>query len=122
MEAWNRGDVDGWLEPVHPEIEWTSAIAAQMQGAETVYRGTEEARWFWDEWHSIWDLTVELSEIRDLGDTVVAIGRMHLRGKASGVDLEDQPVAYVGEFDGGLLRRMRSYRDPAEALRDAGAT
>jgi hypothetical protein len=51
-------------------------------------------RRFWDEWHSIWDLSIELSEIRDLGDTVIVLGGIKARGKASGVELES-PVAYV---------------------------
>jgi ketosteroid isomerase-like protein len=119
LDAWNRGDADGWLESVHPEIEWFSAISMRVEGTETVYRGPAEMRRFWDEWHSVWNLTIEVSEIRDLGDTVVTLGRIRTRGKASGVDLEG-PVAYVGEFDGGLLRKIRAYLDPSEALEAVG--
>jgi ketosteroid isomerase-like protein len=114
MDAWNRGDVDAWLETGHPEIEWSSAITRRVEGDESVYRGREEARRFWDEWHSLWDLTIDVSEIRDLGETVLVVGRMRTRGKASGVDLEG-PVAYVAEFEEGSIRRIRAYLDPAEA-------
>jgi ketosteroid isomerase-like protein len=68
--------------------------------------------------HSVWDLSIELSEIRDLGDTVVALGRIQTRGNTSGVELES-PVGYVFEFDGGLIRTYRAYLDPSEALRAA---
>ena len=119
MKAWNRGDLDAWLEAAHPEVEWSSAIARRMEGIEIVSRGHAELRRFWNEWHSVWELTVEIPEIRDLGNTVLAVGRMRARGKASGVDL-DEPVAYVFEFDGGLIRRARSYLDPNQALEALG--
>ena len=119
LDTWNRGDVDAWLELCHPEIEWSSEIARRLQGAETMYRGPVEMRQFWDEWHSVWDLNIEAAEIRDLGDTVIALGRMHTRGEASGIDLES-PVAYVFEFEGSLSRKVCAYRDHAEALEAAG--
>ncbi len=119
MDAWNRGDLEAWLATGHPDIEWISAVVAEVEGAERVYRGLAEMRRFWDEWHSVWDLTIEISEARDLGDTVVLLGRMRTRGRASGVPLE-RPVAYVSEFEGGLIRKIRAYRDPEEALEAVG--
>ena len=119
LDAWNRGEIDAWLGCAHPEIEWSSEIARRMQGAEPVYRGRAGMRRYWDEHHSVWDLTIEASEIRDLGDTVLALGRMRARGKTSGVDL-DEPVAYVWELDGGLIRRVRAYLDPSQALQTLG--
>ena len=109
------GDVDAWLESAHPEIEFYSEIARRMEGAETVSRGLAGLRRFWDDWHAVWSMTIEVAELRDLGDTVVVIGRMLARGAASGVDLE-QPVAYVFEFEGGLARTVRAYLDPQLAL------
>lgn len=63
----------------------------------------------------MWDISIEVAEFRDLGDTVVAVGRFRTRGKASDVELES-PIAYVFEFDGGLVRRVRTYLNPSEAL------
>ena len=119
FEAWNRGDIDAWLESSHPEIEWFSEVARRLGGAETVYRGQAQMREFWDEWHAVWDLTIEISEFRDLGDTVVALGHMRAHGNASGIELE-APVGYVAEFEGGLARKLRSYLDPGQALEAAG--
>jgi len=56
-----------------------------------------------------------MSEVRDLGNTVLVLGSIRTRGEASGVDLE-RPVAYVFEFDGGLVRKVRAYLDPQKAL------
>jgi ketosteroid isomerase-like protein len=119
LDAWNRGDVEGWLRPTHPDIEWSSAVARHVEGEDTVYNGEADMRRFWDEWHSLWNLTIEVSEIRDLGDTVVVLGLIRTHGKASGIDLEG-PVAYVFEFDGGLVRKARAYLDPGEALEAVG--
>jgi hypothetical protein len=49
-------------------------------------------RQFWDEWHAVWELTIEVSEIHEPGDTVVALGRVRARGQASGIDF-DRPIA-----------------------------
>jgi ketosteroid isomerase-like protein len=119
LDAWNRGDLNAWLETGHPEIEWTSGIATEVEGTEAVYRGEEEMRGFWDEWHSLWDLTIEVSEIRDFGDTVLALGHIQTHGKTSGVDLE-RPVAYVYELEGGLVRKVRAYQDENQALEAVG--
>jgi ketosteroid isomerase-like protein len=119
FEGWNRGDVDAWLGGAHPEVEWTSEVVQRVQGAEAVYRGTDGMRRYWDEWHSIWDVTIELSEVRDLGDTVLAIAQVSTHGRGSGIDV-DQPVAFVFEFEDGLARRARAYLDPQQAIEAAG--
>ena len=119
FEGWNRGDFDAWLEGAHPEIEWSSAIVRRVEGAEAVYRGTDGMRRYWDEWHAVWDVTIHLTETRDLGEVVLALARLHTRGRASGAGV-DQPIAFVFEFDGGLARQVRSYLDPQEAIEAAG--
>ena len=119
IDAWNRGDVDVWMQGYHPEIEYTSAVLGRVEGPQTVYRGHTEMRRFWDEWHSVWTLTNDISEVRDLGDTVVALGVYRTRGNASGVGLEG-PVAYVCEFDAGSARWVRAYLDHSQALAAVG--
>jgi ketosteroid isomerase-like protein len=119
LDAWNRGDVDGWLHGSHPDIEWTSEIAQAIEGAQRVYRGREEMRRYWDEWHAVWAVTIDMSEVRELDDTVVALATVRARGKASGVSF-DRPIAYVFEFEEGLARRARSYFDVDQALEAAG--
>jgi ketosteroid isomerase-like protein len=119
LDAWNRGDVDGWLHGSHSDIEWTSEIAQAIEGAQRVYRGREEMRRYWDEWHAVWAATIDMSDIRELDDTVIALATVRARGKASGVSF-DRPIAYVFEFEEGLARRARSYFGVAEALKAAG--
>lgn len=121
LDAWNRGDRDRWLEFVHPEVEWTSEIARRMEGSERVYRGHEGMLEYWDDWHAVWDLALDLPEMRDHGDAVLALGRVKGQGRVSGVEF-DSPVAFVAEFDDdGLVVRLRSYLDHEEAVRAVAA-
>jgi ketosteroid isomerase-like protein len=120
FDGWNRGDVEAWLDGVHPDAEWSSAIARQVEGSGAAsYRGHDELRRFWEEWHEVWELTMELTEVRDLGDTVLAFALVTVRGYESGIDLERR-VGYVIEFEDGLVRTARSYMDQAAALEAAG--
>ncbi len=121
LEGWNHGDIDAWLNAVHPEIEWYSEVARRMEGAETVSRGLDEMRQFWDEWHSVWNLKIDISEIRDLGDTILVLANIRARGETSEIDLES-PAGYVFEFEDGLARRARAYLDPRQAFEAVGLT
>ncbi len=116
--AWNRGDREGLLAPTHPEVEWSSAILRQVEGAETLHKGRAGLRRFWDEWHALWDLRIEASELRDVGDTVVALGRIRTKSKSSGLEV-DRPIGYVFQFEDGRARRIRAYLTPEEALEAA---
>jgi hypothetical protein len=60
-------------------------------------------------------VTIDVEEMRDLGETIVAIGRVRALGGGSGIDL-DGPIAIVYEFEGALVRRSRAYLDPQQAL------
>ena len=119
LAAWNRGDVDAWLEGAHPEVEWISEIGRRLEGSDRAYRGLAGLREYWDDWHATWDVHIDLTDTIDAGETVIAIANVTTRGEASGIDLE-QPVAYVFEFEDGLARRVRSYFDPQQALDAAG--
>jgi ketosteroid isomerase-like protein len=119
FDGWNRGDVDAWVRDAHPDAEFSSAIMKLTEGRDRAFHGRAEMRKFWDEWRSLWDLNVELAEIRDLGNTVVALGAVKIRGNASGIELES-PVGYVIEFDEGLFRTVDAYLEPQDALKAVG--
>jgi ketosteroid isomerase-like protein len=65
------------------------------------------------------EIHIEISEIRDLGDRLVAIGRTRTRGKASGAETET-PLAFVTEIRNGKTVLLRAYLDPKQALAAAG--
>ena len=120
LEAGNRGDVDALLEELHPEIEWHSALHALMGGQLTVFRGHAGVRrMLGDLSETFAEVHIEMSEFRDLGDGLVAIGRTRNRGKASGVETET-PLALVTEIRDGKTISIRAYLDREEALEAAG--
>jgi ketosteroid isomerase-like protein len=119
VDTWNRDDLEGFLETLHPEIDFHSEVVRRVEGVETPVQGRAGMRRFWEEWRAVWDLTIEISDYRDLGTVVVSVGYMRIRGKGSGVDVES-PVAYVNEFEDGSIRKSRAYLDPKQALEAVG--
>jgi ketosteroid isomerase-like protein len=99
LAGWNSDDFDECASIAHPDIEW----------------GVAGLRSYWDEWHELWDVRLEPTEIRDLGDTVLVLAMTSARGDSSGVGFE-QLMGYVYEFEDGMARRVRSYHDPDDAL------
>ena len=91
-----------------------------MGGEATEYRGHDGVREMLGDLYEAFDtIHIEASEIRDLGDRLVAIGRTRARGKASGVETET-PLAFVAEFKNGKAISIRGYLDPREAFEAAG--
>ena len=78
IEAWNRGDIDGWLDQATPDFVWIPAGPAAVE--RSVYRGRDEVREAmaggWETWQ---EFRFEESEIRSLGESVVWLGRVHAR-------------------------------------------
>ena len=62
---------------------------------------------------------IEKLEVRDLGERVFGSGQLHIRGRASGVEI-DSPIAWLAEFKDGRMTRIKDYLDPRQALEDAG--
>jgi ketosteroid isomerase-like protein len=120
VAAANRRDVEAALEDLDPEIEWYPAVQMLFAGEATVYRGHVGVRELLREVYAAWaEFHYESSEIRDLGDRIVGIGRFRARGKESAVEVES-PLGYLVEFESGKAIRMRSYLDPKEAIEAAG--
>ena len=120
LEAGNRGDVETLLQELDPAVEWHSALHALLGGEQTVFRGHDGVREMLRDLNDAFDeIQIEMSEIRDLGDGLVAIGRTRTRGKASGVET-DTPLAFVTEVKNGKTLLIRAYLDPKQALEAAG--
>ena len=120
LEAGNRGDVDGLVAELHPQIEWHSALHMLMGGEQTVFRGHAGVRRMIGDLYDTFDeVHIEVSEFRVLGDGLVAIGSTRTRGKSSGA-VTETPLAFVTEIRDGKTISIRAYLDRAEALEAAG--
>src|SRR5215218_2259719 len=121
LEAGNRGDVETLLEVLDPEVAWHSALHALLVGEATVFRGHDGVREMLGDLNEAFgEIQIEISEIRDLGKRLVAIGRTRARGEASGADVET-PIGFVTDFKDGKAISIRGYLDPKEALEASGA-
>jgi ketosteroid isomerase-like protein len=83
-EAFNRGDIDGALELLHPEIEWKTYLVPGPGGG--TYHGHEGVRELWGDAADIFgDFRNDPERLMDAGDKVVAFITVRGRGRESGV-------------------------------------
>ena len=118
IDAWNQRDAGLWLSYAAPEVEWMPAGPAAVE--RVVYRGYEEAaRGFEAVWET-WDVfEFQEGEVRDLGDSVLWLGRVAMRGSASHVEL-DQEFAIHSAMCDGKITRVQAFLAWQEALAAVG--
>jgi ketosteroid isomerase-like protein len=120
VAAWNRGDIDATLEVLDPDVQWRPGAERLLGGDTAVYRGRHGTREFLQNLdETIAELRIEISEIRDLGERIVAIGHLRGHGKQSGAEVESS-IGYVVEFKNGKVIRIDDFLDAKEALEAAG--
>lgn len=111
-EAFARGDMDGVVADMHPEIEWHQAQGLPHGG---LYHGLDEVRRaifdpLDEEW---WDeFAADAHEFLDAGPQVVVIGRYRGRAKGTGRRL-DVPFVHVWTYEDGKAVRFRQFLDTA---------
>jgi ketosteroid isomerase-like protein len=118
VAAWNRRDAELWLTYAAPAIEWVPAGPAAVEQA--IYNGYDEvARGLaavWDTWEVF---EFDESEVRDLGDSVLWLGHVKMRGGTSHVEL-DQEFALHSLLRDGKFIRVQAFLSWREALEAAG--
>lgn len=118
--AYNRRDIDAFLEAFDPEVEWHSMTQVMFGGEQSVHRGHSGMRdGLRDMDEALAELQVGYSEIRDLGERIVVFGHVSGRGRASGAETE-MPINWVIEFRNSKMIRMSDHVDRAEALEAVG--
>lgn len=118
FERWNAGDRTAPLDRIDPEVEIHTVISDAFQGEP--FRGHDGARaWLanLDENFETWAVLPD--EFIEEGDVLVVVGKVHGRGRGSGIEF-DQPISWVARFRGDKLFRVSTYVDRDEALAAAG--
>jgi hypothetical protein len=100
----------------HEDCEWTPLIAG-VEG-ESTYHGHEGVLKFFDDLTGSFDVRYRDVHFRPIGDAVVFLSTIDLRGRESGVEVTRE-LGAVYVFEKGLIRRARAYDSHAEALRAA---
>ena len=117
IDAFNRRDVAALLERIHPSVELVP-LRSVMEGGD--YHGHDGLRrYLRDAEDEIDGMLLRADEFREVGDVVVLLGAIHGRLRASGIEM-DMPAAWLVRVEGGKVRYLRAYSDPAGALADAG--
>jgi ketosteroid isomerase-like protein len=116
IEAGNRGDVDGVLRETAEDVVFLPARSAVEGG----YHGHAGLREFLADNKTNFEVfRADLSDVRDLGDRVLAIGTIHIRGRGGGVET-DIPMAGVATYRDGKLTRWEDFRERDRALEAVG--
>jgi len=118
LEAFQHGRFDSSVALWDAEGEWTPAMAGAVD--DRVYRGHAALRRYFEELFANFS-EVRLHDVafRDLGNRVLALYRLSVRGRDSGVAIEQQGGT-VYELRGGKILHGRSYLSHGEALKAVG--
>ena len=111
FEAFADRDVEAVLEIVDPDVEFFPPTAS-LAGQETPYRGHDGLRQYFEDVARIWEeLEVIPHEYREVGDQVIALGRVYGRG-LDGL-LVDSPTGWVWRVERRQDRRGARLHEPA---------
>jgi len=110
-QTWSRGDLEGFLNVLAPDVEWRFAdnfIYGRINpliGRDKLREGSlKHLRTDWEDFDGIPD------EIIGAGDTVVGLGHYVGKYKATGRTLRAQ-FAHIFTLAGGKVTRWRQYVD-----------
>jgi len=115
IDAIERRDLASLIELTDPEVEWHSAFALGGH-----YRGHAGMRDYVKDMNDAWEIVrLDVDDELGVGDVVVLVGRIHYRGKGSGVE-DEADYGYVLKFREGKLVSIRPFQDPEKALEAVG--
>jgi uncharacterized protein len=117
--AFNRGDLDAWLEYLADDIDHR-AVEGALDDHGPIH-GKDALRVYMEDWVGTFDdLKVEPVELIEAGeDKVIAVTRISGRAKLSGVET-DLTYAAVYTIRDGKIARGREYWTKEQALEAAG--
>jgi ketosteroid isomerase-like protein len=117
IDAVERRDAERLVELTDSDVEWRSAFVAGKEGG---YRGHAGMREYVTDMNDAWDIVrLDVDHEIGVGDVVVFVGRIHYRGKGSGVEAESES-GYMLKFRDGRVVTFRPFRDPEAALEAVG--
>jgi ketosteroid isomerase-like protein len=119
VDAINRLDAHAALALTHEECVF-EPLRSQTEGA---FVGHEGMRTFLADTAQTFEMfKATYTDLRDLGDErLLAIGKIRMRGRESGVETDVVSAAIV-EFRDGRMLSYRDHADPQLALRVAGVS
>src|SRR6478672_2290289 len=87
LDALARRDVEGLIGLSDPDVRWHSFFAEVAFGAGGGYRGHDGIRQYVSDLNDAWEIVrADVDDGLGVGDIALLVGRIHYRGKASGVE------------------------------------
>jgi ketosteroid isomerase-like protein len=121
-EALNRRDGETPFEVYAEDIVWMSSPSRAGVGIDPVYRGHDGVRRFWRDGLSVFgDIQLEVEDLLEAGDQVLAVVREREVGRASGVPVENTHFA-LWTLSEGKITRMQIIDERRQAFAAAGLT
>jgi ketosteroid isomerase-like protein len=120
LDALARRDVSRLIDLAHPEVEWYSFFAELALGKGGGYRGHDGIRQYVSDLNDAWEIVRgDVDDALEVDDVALLVGRIHYRGKASGVETES-PAGWMFKFRDGKVLCFRAFREPAQAIESLG--
>jgi ketosteroid isomerase-like protein len=116
VDHWNAGVRSVLTEYLDPAVELESPLSSVSGEPYRGHSGIEQ--WVRDVDEQFAEWQIDLDDVRGVGNTVIAVGSVHGRGRGSGIEF-DQPSAIVAAFGSDhRITRARIYAD-VDAAREA---
>jgi ketosteroid isomerase-like protein len=120
MDALSRRDLERLTAVIDPEVEWHSFFAQLGEGG--VYRGHDGTRRYLSDLSEAWEIVrADVDDGLGVGDVAVLVGRIHYRGRGSGIETES-PAGWLLKFRKGRVVLFRAFREPEQAFEAVGVT
>jgi ketosteroid isomerase-like protein len=118
FEAFNRRDVDAGLELVTEDVEFL-APTAEIANEGKPYLGHAGMRKYYDDVARVWkELEVTPTEIREVDDAILVVGRVYGRGE--GGYIQDSPAQWVMRFRDDKIREIHVFTNRSAAFAEVG--
>jgi ketosteroid isomerase-like protein len=118
FDAFNRRDIDAALAVVDEQVEFL-APTAEIANDGKPYVGHDGMRKYYSDVAAVWkELEVTPTDLREVGDAVLALGRVY--GRAEGGYIQDSPAQWVMRFRSGRIWWIRVYTNRSAAFADIG--
>ncbi|MGH7588363.1 MAG: nuclear transport factor 2 family protein [Gemmatimonadota bacterium] len=116
-QAISRGDWDAAFEAVGPDFE---LVPPDQSPSSAPVRGVREVRaWFTDQQQMVGDLSVEVEELIEAGELIVALIRLRIRPHGADADFELR-IAHLWTLRDRKLIRCEVIPEREKALEAAG--
>jgi ketosteroid isomerase-like protein len=113
-EAWNQGDIAAVLAFLDPEITWEGYTHIPESGT---LAGRDEVKTWLGRFLEAWEeLDIEVTDLIENEDQVIALVRFRALGKGSGVAVDGGVDAHVWTVREGKAVAVRLYQGTREAF------